>query len=82
MILPVLLAQVAARWAHRQPPTCGWVPGESEIEMTDIREWETVDGGCECWRDPHPWGEFGIVEPGGEIAYNPGCPKHGEEVTP
>ena len=35
MTLPVLLAHVAARWAATRTPTCGWVPDESEIEMTE-----------------------------------------------
>lgn len=35
MTLGVLLAHVAARWAATRTPTCGWVPDESEIEMTE-----------------------------------------------
>ena len=35
MTLPVLLAHVAARWAVTQTPTHGWVPNESETEMTE-----------------------------------------------
>ena len=34
MTLPVLLAHVAARWAVTRTPACGWVPDESENEMT------------------------------------------------
>lgn len=35
MTLSVLLAHVAARWAATRTPTCGWVPDESETDMTD-----------------------------------------------
>lgn len=35
MTLGVLLAHVAARWAVTRTPTHGWVPDESEIEMTE-----------------------------------------------
>lgn len=35
MTLPALLAHVAARWAVTRTPTCGWVPDESETEMTE-----------------------------------------------
>lgn len=35
MTLPALLAHVAARWAATRTPTCGWVPDESETEMTE-----------------------------------------------
>lgn len=35
MTLPTLLAHVAARWAVTRTPTCGWVPDESENEMTE-----------------------------------------------
>ena len=36
MILGVLLAHVAARWAvTRDAPTHGWVPDESETEMNE-----------------------------------------------
>ena len=35
MTLPVLLAHVAARWAVTRTPAHGWVPDESEIEMTE-----------------------------------------------
>ena len=35
MTLPTLLAHVAARWAVTRTPTHGWVPDESEIEMTE-----------------------------------------------
>ena len=35
MTLGVLLAHVAARWAATRTPTCGWVPDESETEMTE-----------------------------------------------
>ena len=35
MTLPVLLTHVAARWAVTRTPAHGWVPDESEIEMTE-----------------------------------------------
>lgn len=35
MTLPVFLAHVAARWAVTRTPAHGWVPDESETEMTD-----------------------------------------------
>ena len=35
MTLPALLAHVAARWAATRTPAHGWVPDESEIEMTE-----------------------------------------------
>ena len=35
MTLPALLAHVAARWAATRTPTCGWVPDESETDMTE-----------------------------------------------
>lgn len=35
MTLPALLAHVAARWAVTRTPAHGWVPDESEIEMTE-----------------------------------------------
>ena len=81
MTLPVFLAHVAARWAVTRTPTCGWVPDESETEMTEPQEWETAGDGCECWVNPDPWTYYGIPEPGDQLAYNPECPKHGEEVT-
>ena len=42
MTLPVLLAHVAARWAVTRTPAHGWVPDESEIEMTDNLRTETL----------------------------------------
>ena len=35
MTLPVLLTHVAARWAVTRTPAHGWVPDESEIEMSE-----------------------------------------------
>ena len=35
MTLGVLLAHVAARWAVTRTPACGWVPDESETDMTE-----------------------------------------------
>lgn len=35
MTLPVFLAHVAARWAATRTPAHGWVPDESETEMTE-----------------------------------------------
>lgn len=35
MTLPALLAHVAARWAVAHAPAHGWVPDESEIEMSE-----------------------------------------------
>ena len=35
MTLPTLLAHVAARWAVTRTPAHGWVPDESETDMTE-----------------------------------------------
>ena len=49
MTLPTLLAHVAARWAATRTPTCGWVPDESEIEMTE-RTYTLADM-ARAWRE-------------------------------
>lgn len=68
MTLPVLLAHVAARWAATRTPTCGWVPDESEIEMTEHdpmpqerldaiqrRVGNTTEGPWAHWRGWNQW---------------------------
>lgn len=47
MTLPVLLAHVAARWAATRTPTHGWVPDESETEMTETTTLKTG----QTWRN-------------------------------
>ena len=43
MTLPVLLAHVAARWAATRTPAHGWVPDESETDVTEtINDIETA----------------------------------------
>lgn len=46
MILPVLLAQVVQSWGHHKTPAReGWVPTESEIQMTTYSyEYTPADG--------------------------------------
>ena len=44
MTLPTLLAHVAARWAVTRTPAHGWVPDESETEMTVNLRTETLLG--------------------------------------
>ena len=62
MTLPVLLTHVAARWAATRTPAHGWVPDESETEMTqhDIlitTNQNRQDARCACgWEDlGHPY---------------------------
>lgn len=47
MTLPTLLTHVAARWAATRTPACGWVPDESE---TDMSETTTIRPG-QTWRN-------------------------------
>lgn len=35
MTFAPLLAHVTARWTATRTPTCGWVPDESETDMTE-----------------------------------------------
>ena len=56
MTLPALLAHVAARWVVTRTPAHGWVPDESETEMTEhtytredmARAWD--EGAETAWR--------------------------------
>lgn len=55
MILGVLLAHVAARWAvTREAPTHGWAPDESETDMTE-RTYTRADM-ARAWENGHSWG--------------------------
>lgn len=54
MTLPTLLAHVAARWAVTRTPAHGWVPDESEIEMTEHTY--TLADMARAWDNGHSWG--------------------------
>lgn len=65
MILPVLLAQVAAHWAHRPPaPVHGWTPIESEIDMdtqTPMTPERLAEARAALNEDHSQWGsEYGL----------------------